>query len=37
MRQAVEEGEPLKYSELNYELHRTIRVVSRGRPWPPGC
>jgi DNA-binding GntR family transcriptional regulator len=25
MRRAVEEGEPLKYSELNTELYRTIR------------
>jgi DNA-binding GntR family transcriptional regulator len=28
MRQAVEEGEPLKYSALNYELYRTIRAFS---------
>ena len=29
MRQAVEEGEPLKYSELNDELYRTVRAFSR--------
>jgi DNA-binding GntR family transcriptional regulator len=28
MRRAVEEGEPLKYSELNTELYRTIRAFS---------
>ena len=34
MRQAVEEGEPLKYSELNDELYRTVRAFS-GQPVAP--
>jgi DNA-binding GntR family transcriptional regulator len=28
LRSAVDDGEPMKYSELNHELHRTIREIA---------